>query len=139
MGGRGGGSSLASKSAAPSAAPAALPSAKELFQQWLKNPRNITADVVGEGGDGRDKYSILLPDHDATIAWDGSSYIIRDVHTDERIGTFKGQTERPLLRQISKFYGRKVERTNRNGQMGTYGSDAPDVTKTPAARKYGVS
>lgn len=108
------------------------------FREWLSNPRDISADVVGDI-DGHPKYSIILPDRDATIAWDGSEYFLRDTHTDERIGTFRGQSARPILRQISKYYGRRVEHADMHGNVGFYGENAPDVRKTAAARKYGIS
>jgi hypothetical protein len=139
MGGRGGSPNAGPGAAATApAAAAASPDARQEFMRWLATPRDITADIVAMI-DGRPKYSILLPDHDATIALSGDSFILRDVHTDQRIGTFKGQTARPILRQIAKFYGRRVEHSNESGVVtGYFGENVGDLRKTPAARMYGV-
>lgn len=140
MGGRGGGSSLASKAATPSAAASLAIDPEREYRQWFANPRDITADSIdqGEGFTPDIKINMLLPDRDATLSWDGRSFIVRDMQTDERL-PFSGQRRTTVMRQISRFYGRRVEWVESSGRITHSGSNAADLRKTPAARKYRMS
>lgn len=110
------------------------------YRNWLANPRDITADSIdqGEGFPPDNKINMVLPDRDATLSWDGKSFIVRDMQTDELL-PFKGQRRTTVMRQISRFYGKRVEWVNSSGRTTYSGSDVADLSQTPAGRKYKVS
>lgn len=148
MGGRGGAprtnlaTAVAEAAARAEASPAPAPSlamdpARE-FAQWLANPRDIPADSMGAFGGRDDRINILLPDRDASLEWNGRSFVVRDTQTDQLL-PFKGQRHTTVYRQISRFYGRKVEAVYRGKAPFTVGSDVADLRQTPAAHKYGKS
>lgn len=141
MGGRGG-SPNATTQAPRSNQPAApvslaIDPARE-YRQWLNNPRDIAADSLGGSmGSREEKVNMLLPDRDATLQWNGKSFIVRDMQTDEQL-PFKGQRHSTVYGQIARYYGRRVEYIDNEGRARHFGKNLTDLSKTPAARKYGI-
>lgn len=89
--------------------------------------------------DSSEKILLQLPDRDATLKWEeaAQTFVVRDSSTDERL-PFEGQRRTTVFHRISRFYGKKIEYVDGQGGTTTFGQNAADLRKTPAARKYGA-
>lgn len=131
MGGRGGGSSLASK-----ARPAAASQEEKEFRQWLANPFPITADQIDDP-QVPNKVTLVLPDRNGIIErLSPGKSVIRDAQTDQII--FTGKSDPDLYRKVSAFYHAPVEFTPISGRTKRFGEQGKRYT-SPAAQKYGVT
>lgn len=130
MGGRGGGSSLASK-----ASPVVVSQEQEEFRQWLANAFPITADQIDDP-QVPNKVMLVLPDRNGIIErLSPGKSVIRDAQTDEIL--FTGKSDPDLYRKVSAFYHAPVEFTPISGRGKRFGEQRNRHT-SPAAQKYGV-